>query len=262
MKDHSLRRQRGLALIAGVIVAAAVQAAANADSLVVTKKNEVWISHTDGSAARPVTASPNNWAWPSMDDDGTIFAAGGKQRVNSDGSDSDGSAEIYHFSQVWLDNSDFMITHNGPTFGNAAFAVYELANPGASHGPGDLSFLPEYRAVARATAARWLSTRRIRSSPEVSRAPTSSCSRRPAGTSTPGPMKCKITINAANAADFVDASPSFTPNGSELTWAEKDGIHAASTADLNNCGSATDCWFVVARSRSSRAATKSTTRSP
>ena len=90
---------RGLALAAAALLAVVLPAAARADSLVYVKAGNVWISHSDGSAARAVTGAANNWAWPSEADDGTIFAAGGQQRINSDGSDSDGSTEIYHLDQ-------------------------------------------------------------------------------------------------------------------------------------------------------------------
>lgn len=75
-------------------------ASASADSLVFVKDGEVWISHADGTGARPVTATPNNWAWPSVADDGTIVAAGGAQRVNPGGTDSDGASELYRLDQA------------------------------------------------------------------------------------------------------------------------------------------------------------------
>lgn len=88
-----------LALAAGLVFAAATAGAARADSLVFTKGDQVWISHADGSAARPVTSAGNHWAWPSEADDGTIVAAGGPARVNPGGTDSAGSSEIYRFDQ-------------------------------------------------------------------------------------------------------------------------------------------------------------------
>ncbi len=75
-------------------------AAARADSLVFVKGGEVWIAAADGSGTRPVTSAPNNWAWPSEADDGTIFAAGGAERVNPGGTDSDGASEIYRLDQA------------------------------------------------------------------------------------------------------------------------------------------------------------------
>src|SRR6478752_7699039 len=89
-------------LILGAACAAAVVASpgvAHADSLLYAKGGQVWVAHSDGSAARQVTSSTNGWAWPSMADDGTVFAAGGLSRVNPDGSDSDGSDSVYHMDQ-------------------------------------------------------------------------------------------------------------------------------------------------------------------
>ena len=80
-------------------VAAVTPGVARADSLVFTKAGNVWISHSDGSDARQLTATPKNWAWPSQADDGTVFVAGGAVRFNDDGSDSDGSTEIYRYDQ-------------------------------------------------------------------------------------------------------------------------------------------------------------------
>src|SRR4051812_11569766 len=94
-RTHSVLRL----VVAGAAVAAAVPGAAHADSLVYTKAGNVWISHSDGSDPRQVTGSQDNWAWPSQADDGTIVVAGGAVRINGDGSDSDGSTEIYRFDQ-------------------------------------------------------------------------------------------------------------------------------------------------------------------
>ena len=51
-------------LLAGLLLAA-LPAAAHADSLVYVNSGAVWISHSDGSAAREVVATANNWTWPS-----------------------------------------------------------------------------------------------------------------------------------------------------------------------------------------------------
>ena len=44
---------------------------------------------------------------------------------------------------------------------------------------------------------------------------------------------------ASNAASFTSASPTFTPYGSRLAWAEKDGVHFANTSDLRSCSATT-----------------------
>jgi hypothetical protein len=87
-------------LIAAAVLLLLTPAAAHADSLVFIKDGEVWISHADASGARPVTAAPNHWAWPSEADDGTIVAAGGAARVNPGGTDSDGASEVYRLDQA------------------------------------------------------------------------------------------------------------------------------------------------------------------
>jgi hypothetical protein len=50
---------------------------------------------------------------------------------------------------------------------------------------------------------------------------------------------------ASNAASFTSASPTFTPDGSRLAWAEKDGVHFANTSDLGSCSAVTDGLLVA-----------------
>jgi hypothetical protein len=83
--------------LAVVVATAALPAAASADSIVYIKDKQVWIAHADGSGARQFTQHAYGWASPSEADDGTVVVAGGLSRVNADGSDSDGSSEIYRF---------------------------------------------------------------------------------------------------------------------------------------------------------------------
>ena len=71
---------------------------ATTDSLVFLKDGKVWVSGSDGSGARAFTSAAYGWSSPSMDDQGNVVVVGGLARVNSDGSDSDGSSEIYRFA--------------------------------------------------------------------------------------------------------------------------------------------------------------------
>jgi hypothetical protein len=90
--------KRARMLLAATTAAALVApAAAHADSVVYLKGGEVWVTHADGSGARQFTQHAYGWSSPSEADDGTIVAAGGLSRVNPDGTDSDGSSELYRF---------------------------------------------------------------------------------------------------------------------------------------------------------------------
>src|SRR5215475_8531672 len=92
-------RLTGLIIAAGAAVALPIAAApASADTLVYVKNGGVYIAQPDGTKARAITTSANNWAWPSETDAGIIAVAGGQPRT--DGTfDPSGSDEIYEFSQ-------------------------------------------------------------------------------------------------------------------------------------------------------------------
>ena len=96
MSGKSLRPlAAAIALAAGALLPLAAQA----DTLVFVKDGQVFVSDVDGSHARQLTTQANGWAWPSEADDGTVVVAGGQQRVNADGTDSDGSSELYRLDQ-------------------------------------------------------------------------------------------------------------------------------------------------------------------
>jgi hypothetical protein len=86
-----------LALAAVAVAVLLPAAAASADSIVYLKGGQVWIANADGSGARQFTVHAYNWRSPSEADDGTVVVAGGLSRINPDGSDSDGSSELYRF---------------------------------------------------------------------------------------------------------------------------------------------------------------------
>jgi hypothetical protein len=301
--SHAMRR---LAVTAALAATAAAPAAARADALTFVKGGNVWISQVDGSGAHQVTSTANNWAWPSLADDGTVVVAGGKERVNPGGTDSDGSTEIYRMNQgggqiggtidtpgtnsspacptyppadlrvspngqrvaydafscdqkqqfledfatghfaafaqdyyapQWLDDGHLLITHIGTTFGNAPYAIYDIA-AADGHGPTDDPYYDDRHAVASRGASEvavleddpLLDGSGAAKADFVLYATTN-------GDVTLPVQKCKLDLNVANIRNYSIASPTLSPDGSLLAWAENDGIHMASTANLDDCGS-------------------------
>jgi hypothetical protein len=55
-----------------------------------------------------------------------------------------------------------------------------------------------------------------------------------AGLGAPPAYRCELALEAADT--FALASPTFSPDGSRIAWAESDGIHAATLGTLEDCG--------------------------
>jgi hypothetical protein len=66
---------------------------------------------------------------------------------------------------------------------------------------------------------------------------------------------------ASNAASRASASPTFTPDGSRLAWAEKDGVHFANTSDLRSRSAVTDRPLVAGDKRAGVPAGRPSARS-
>jgi hypothetical protein len=49
----------------------------------------------------------------------------------------------------------------------------------------------------------------------------------------PPAVRCELELEAADT--YSSASPTFSPDGSQIAWAESDGIHVATLGDLTDC---------------------------
>jgi hypothetical protein len=140
----------------------------------------------------------------------------------------------------WLDDTHVLITHVGPTFGNAAFAVYDtVAKTG--HGPSDDPYMTDRQATASRDGSRVAVLED--DGPDYLDGPHHAdiLLYTTAGHDVTQPtLKCTLTLDPAAIANFDAASPAFSPDGSRLAWAETDGIHTAITSNLDDCGSMTD----------------------
>jgi hypothetical protein len=86
------------AAAAAALPIAAAPASASADTLVYVKNGTVYLAQPDGTQARPITTTSNDWAWPSETDAGIIAVAGGLPRTDGSFNPS-GSDEIFEFNQ-------------------------------------------------------------------------------------------------------------------------------------------------------------------
>jgi hypothetical protein len=303
------RRVRGLVglALASSAVALLAPGAAHAASLVFVKDGNVWIAGADGSGARPVTAQANNWAWPSEADDGTILAAGGAQRINADGSDSDGSTELYRMDQQgriisgpvttpgsmstpacptfapqvvrvspdgasvaystffcdslhtfwgpsnagfgaahesladygwpsWIDNGRFLITHFGPTLtaGQAEWGVFDTGTQAGSGWHAGEDYLSGYEAVVSRSGTR-VAVIQDDGADNLGQVVNAKISIYTAsGIEAPDTAPhCTIALDASTFQHAGNASPSLSPDGGTVVWAQDDGIHAATTDCTN-----------------------------
>jgi hypothetical protein len=121
-------------------------------------------------------------------------------------------SEDYH-SSGWLDDGHILITHVGPTFGNAAYASYDVANPDASHGPTDDPYLPEYLAAASRAGNR---VAVYEDDPNIDGSIHAADIRiyeTVGGDVTQPVERCTLALAAGNALSVTTASPTFTPDG-------------------------------------------------
>ena len=303
------RRVTGLliAALGSLALALLAPGAAGAASLVFVKDGNVWIAGADGSAARPVTAQANNWAWPSEADDGTILVAGGAQRINPDGSDSDGSTELYRMDQQgrvvsgpvttpgsnstpacptyapqvvrvspdgasvaystffcdgfhtfwgpstagfaaahesladygypsWIDNGRFLITHFGTTI-TSDQAQWGVWNTGTSTSGGWRAgddYLTGYQAVVARSGTR-VAVIQDDGADHLGQVVNAKIAIYTAsGIQAPDTAPhCVLTLDASTFQHAGSASPSLSPDGGTVVWAQDDGIHAATTDCTN-----------------------------
>ena len=56
-------------------------------------------------------------------------------------------------------------------------------------------------------------------------------------------FRCELALEAADT--YALASPTFSPDGSRIAWAESDGIHAATLGALDDCGAIREQVFTL-----------------
>ena len=110
---------------------------ASAGSIVYLKGGNVWIARADGSHARQFTKHKFNWSSPSEADNGTVVVAGGLARINSGGTDSSGSSELYRFQP------------NGSQIGGAIPTWGSYSSPACpTFGPNTVRVSPDASKIA------------------------------------------------------------------------------------------------------------------
>jgi hypothetical protein len=156
------------------------------------------------------------------------------------GSGQFGSFATDYSRPQWLDDTHVLITHIGPTFGNAAFAVYDtVAKTG--HGPSDDPYMTDRQATASRDGSRVAVLENdgpdyldgAHHADILIYATANHDVTQPT-------LRCTLPLAPSAIANFDATSPAFSPDGSRLAWAQTDGIHSAVTLNLDDCASVAD----------------------
>jgi plastocyanin len=149
------------------------------------------------------------------------------------------------YQPAWQDNNHFLVTHAGPTVGSSQsrWYLHDVAQ-GDNVGPG--WFEPTMTGNGQQGLVSRDGTRLVvfedDASDQLSGKPTkvhvwvftaASIADAEANAWT---KRCEIALDASKTSDPFHLSPSFSPDGSKLLWADDNGLEIMSIADLSsNC---------------------------